>query len=70
MARAQAAGLRNVFVTNGYESPEALDLLAPHLDAANVDLKAASDNCSTGTSGGPLGARSGHDVACTSVASG
>jgi len=44
MARAQAAGLRNVFVTNGYESPEALDLLAPHLDAANVDLKAASDD--------------------------
>ena len=44
MTRARAAGLRNVFVTNGYESPEALDLLAPYLDAANVDLKAASDD--------------------------
>ncbi len=44
MARAQAAGLRNVFVTNGYESPEAIDLVAPYLDAANVDLKAASDD--------------------------
>jgi Pyruvate-formate lyase-activating enzyme len=44
MTRARAAGLRNVFVTNGYESPEALDLLVPNLDAANVDLKAASDD--------------------------
>jgi pyruvate formate lyase activating enzyme len=32
-------GLANVFVTNGYETPEALELLAPVLDAANVDLK-------------------------------
>ncbi len=44
MVRALAAGLRNVFVTNGYESPEALDLLVPYLDAANVDLKAATDD--------------------------
>jgi pyruvate formate lyase activating enzyme len=44
MTRARAAGLRNVFVTNGYESHEALDLLIPNLDAANVDLKAANDN--------------------------
>lgn len=44
MTRARAAGLRNVFVTNGYESPEALDLLVPNLDAANVDLKAANDD--------------------------
>jgi pyruvate formate lyase activating enzyme len=43
MALARAAGLRNVFVTNGYETPEAIDLLARHLDAANVDLKAADD---------------------------
>ena len=44
MIRAHSAGLHNVFVTNGYESPEALELLVPHLDAANVDLKAASDD--------------------------
>jgi pyruvate formate lyase activating enzyme len=44
MALARAAGLRNVFVTNGYESPEALDLVAPNLDAANVDFKAGSDD--------------------------
>jgi pyruvate formate lyase activating enzyme len=43
MVRARAAGLHNVFVTNGYESPEAIELVAPYLDAANVDLKAASD---------------------------
>jgi pyruvate formate lyase activating enzyme len=44
MARARAAGLHNVFVTNGYETPEAIELVAPYLDAANVDLKAANDD--------------------------
>jgi pyruvate formate lyase activating enzyme len=44
MARAHSAGLHNVFVTNGYETPEAIELVAPYLDAANVDLKAASDD--------------------------
>jgi pyruvate formate lyase activating enzyme len=43
MVRAQAAGLHNLFVTNGYETPEAIELVAPYLDAANVDLKAAND---------------------------
>jgi pyruvate formate lyase activating enzyme len=43
MVRARAAGLRNVFVTNGYETPEAIELVAPYLDAANVDIKAAND---------------------------
>jgi pyruvate formate lyase activating enzyme len=43
MVRARAAGLRNVFVTNGYETPEAIELVAPYLDAANVDLKAANE---------------------------
>ena len=41
--RANTEGLRNIFVTNGYMSPQALDLLLPVLDAANVDLKAFSD---------------------------
>jgi pyruvate formate lyase activating enzyme len=40
---ARKAGLANVFVTNGYETPEALGLLAPVLDAANVDLKGFSE---------------------------
>lgn len=39
---ARQAGLRNVFVTNGYETPEAVETIAPLLDAANVDLKAFS----------------------------
>ncbi len=43
MARARAAGLHNVFVTNGYQTPEALEMLAPVLDAANVDLKGFRD---------------------------
>ena len=40
---AREAGLANVLVTNGYQTPEALDLLGPLTDAANVDLKAFSD---------------------------
>ena len=44
MVRARAAGLNNLFVTNGYESPEALELLVPLLDAGNVDLKAANND--------------------------
>jgi pyruvate formate lyase activating enzyme len=44
MARAHSAGLHNVFVTNGYETPEAIELIAPYLDAANVDLKAANES--------------------------
>ena len=36
---AAAAGLRNVFVTNGTITPEALRALAPMLHAANIDLK-------------------------------
>ncbi|MGD9300092.1 MAG: AmmeMemoRadiSam system radical SAM enzyme [Desulfobacterales bacterium] len=36
-------GLRNVFVTNGYMTAEALEMISPYLDAANVDLKAFSD---------------------------
>jgi pyruvate formate lyase activating enzyme len=37
---AHGKGIKNVFVTNGYMSAAALDMVAPCLDAANVDLKA------------------------------
>jgi pyruvate formate lyase activating enzyme len=37
------AGLANLLVTNGYQTPEALDLLAPVIAAANVDLKSFDD---------------------------
>ena len=35
--------LKNTFVTNGYMTAEALDMIAPYLDGANVDLKAFSE---------------------------
>ena len=37
---AHAGGMRNIFVTNGYMTAEALNMIHPYLDAANVDLKA------------------------------
>jgi len=40
---AHQAGLKNIFVTNGYTTPEALAEIAPFLDAANVDLKGFDD---------------------------
>jgi pyruvate formate lyase activating enzyme len=40
---AAGKGLRNVFVTNGYMTAEALEMIHPYLDAANVDLKAFND---------------------------
>lgn len=36
---AKEAGILNVFVTNGFMTPEALDTINPFLDACNVDLK-------------------------------
>jgi len=40
---AHKSGLKNVFVTNGYMTTEALEKISPFLDAANVDLKAFND---------------------------
>jgi len=40
---AHAAGIGNVFVTNGYMTAEALRTIRPYLDAANVDLKSFRD---------------------------
>ena len=40
---ARAEGMRNCFVTNGYESPETIEVMAGLIDAANVDLKAFND---------------------------
>lgn len=37
---AHEAGLLNLFVTNGYMSAEAIEMIQPYLSAANVDLKA------------------------------
>ncbi|MEI6205488.1 MAG: AmmeMemoRadiSam system radical SAM enzyme [Desulfuromonadales bacterium] len=40
---AREAGLKNIFVTNGYISRGALAAIAPFLDAANIDLKGFSE---------------------------
>jgi pyruvate formate lyase activating enzyme len=40
---ASTKGLKNNFVTNGYMTAEALDMIAAYLDGANVDLKAFSE---------------------------
>ena len=39
----QRQGLKNVFVTNGFQSPEAVEAMTGRIDAANVDLKAFSE---------------------------
>ncbi|MCZ7664985.1 MAG: AmmeMemoRadiSam system radical SAM enzyme [Thermoleophilia bacterium] len=41
---ADAAGLKNVFVTNGYMTRQALEAIDGRLHAANVDLKSFSDD--------------------------
>jgi pyruvate formate lyase activating enzyme len=41
---ARAAGLKNIFVTNGYITNDALAAIAPFLDAANIDLKGFSES--------------------------
>jgi len=43
MKIAKKKGLKNNWVTNGFWSKEAFDLIYPYLDAANVDLKSFSD---------------------------
>ncbi len=41
---ASLGGLKNVFVTNGYITPEALRAMKPYLDGANIDLKSFSED--------------------------
>ncbi len=41
---AKKAGLYTVYVTNGYLSTEALDLIGPYLDAWRVDVKGFTDD--------------------------
>jgi pyruvate formate lyase activating enzyme len=41
---AKKEGLKNAFVTNGFESPEAIKAMTGLIDAANVDLKSFSDD--------------------------
>ena len=41
---ARGQGVKNIFVTNGYMTEEALEMINPVLDAANVDLKSFNDD--------------------------
>lgn len=41
---AKKAGMKNIYVTNGYETKEALDLIKDKVDAMNIDLKSMSSD--------------------------
>ena len=43
MILAKEAGLKNIWVSNGYTSPQTRKAIIPHLDAINVDLKFFDD---------------------------
>ena len=43
MKHASTAGLKNIFVSNGYFSRNTMDLVAPYLDAINIDLKSFNE---------------------------
>ncbi|MBS4033296.1 MAG: AmmeMemoRadiSam system radical SAM enzyme [Ignavibacterium sp.] len=40
---AHERGIRNIFVSNGYTTPEATKVIAPYLDGNNIDLKGSDD---------------------------
>jgi len=54
MRLAHAAGLKNVFVSNGYTSTKALEAIAPWLDAANIDLKGFTEEFYRSVTGASL----------------
>lgn len=51
---AHERGMRTVFVSNGFITPEAIAVLAPVLDAINVDLKGMDDRRYRRVVGAPL----------------
>jgi len=51
---AREKGLSNIFVTNGYMTAEAIELIAPYLDAVNVDLKFFTEDAYKKMCGGHL----------------
>jgi pyruvate formate lyase activating enzyme len=51
---ARKEGLRNIFVSNGFMTEQALETIAPWLDAANVDLKSWRDEFYRKTCAGRL----------------
>lgn len=53
-AIAHSKGLKNIYVTNGFMTPEMLGMFHPYLDAANVDIKAFKDESYRKFMGGRL----------------
>ena len=51
---AKEKGLYNVFVTNGFMTKEAIEMIRPYLDAANIDLKYFKDESYRKVCGGKL----------------
>jgi pyruvate formate lyase activating enzyme len=51
---AKAKGLRNIFVTNGYMTAEAIELVSGYCDAANIDLKFFTESAYKRMCGGHL----------------
>jgi len=54
MKLARKKGLKNIWVTSGFMSRQALKLILPYLDAANVDLKSFDDGFYQKYCGGQL----------------
>ncbi|UCE57447.1 MAG: AmmeMemoRadiSam system radical SAM enzyme [Candidatus Bathyarchaeota archaeon] len=52
---ARKEGIKNIFVTNGYITEEALVEMKPYLDAANIDLKSFSEDFYRKNCGARLG---------------
>jgi pyruvate formate lyase activating enzyme len=53
-AIAHKKGIKNVFVSNGYMTPEALKEISPYLDGINIDLKAFTEKFYKEICGGRL----------------
>jgi len=52
--KAYEKGIKNIFVSNGYMTPEALREISPYLDGINIDLKAFTDTFYTDICGARL----------------
>lgn len=51
---AHEAGLKNIYVTSGYETHKAIDTIAPYLDGMNIDIKGFSQSFYKEICGGSL----------------
>jgi len=54
MKLAKQAGLKNIWVSNGFFSPETFETILPYLDAANIDLKSFDEEFYQKICGGHL----------------